>query len=226
MKDHIESVKTPAEKIAEIIRTNSKKIILFSFLVILVLIFIAVMDIVSSKKEEKALLQAEKIEEAYTQWQNSADADKQNVSENLLTLIEESQNRFEGTYAALRATYTKGLYLAEMEKWDESMEAFLSVSREFSDSYLAPVALFNAASISDQAGDKEKALSLFESINTQYATVSADIPEVLFNIGRLNEELGKADKALENYQRIIDEYSSSSWTNIAKSRIISININS
>ena len=88
------------------------------------------------------------------------------------------------------------------------------------------MALFNAASIADQSGDTEKALALYESIMDKFDEVSTDIPETLFNIGRLNEELGNADNAVVSYQKILDDYNSSSWTNIAKSRIISINANS
>ncbi len=226
MNNHNEAVQTPAEKIATFIKANTKKIIIGSIGVVLILVLIAIFDVFSAGKEEKALLQAEKIEETYSKWVNTAEADKTAVSEELEQEIAIGLRDFKGTYAEIRAYFTNGLYLAEMEKWEDSMNAFLYVSENFSDTYLAPVALFNAASIAEQSGDSAKALELYGQLIELFDTVSPDVPETLFNIGRLNEELGNAENAIAAYQRIVDDYSSSNWTNIAKSRIISINTNS
>ncbi len=226
MNTHSGTEKTRAEKVAEIIKANSRKLIALSAALLLVLLLVGVFETVSSKRAEKALLHAEQIEDVYKQWITSAEADRGAVSEELTALITEAISDFDGSYAALRAYYTKGLLNAEEQKWDDSIASFLAVAEKYPSSYLAPVALFNAASIADQSGDTEKALSLYESIIENFSDISADIPETLFNIGRLNEELGNADNAVVSYQKILDDYNSSSWTNIAKSRIISINTNS
>lgn len=226
MNTNSDSEKTTAEKIAEAIKANSKKIILLSVIAVLALVLVGVYDAIATQRNEKALMVAEDIEDLFTQWTESAEADKAAVSGELQELIVSTLTEYKGTYAALRANYTRGLLSASEENWDESITAFLAITEEFPESYVASVAMFNAASIADQSGDTEKALSLYESIVEKYADSSADVPETLFNIGRLNEELGKAENALESYQKIVDDYSSSSWTNIAKSRIISINANS
>ncbi|OQY33683.1 MAG: hypothetical protein B6241_07190 [Spirochaetaceae bacterium 4572_59] len=226
MNTHSDSEKTTAEKIGELIKANSKKIIVLSVLVVLTLVLVGVYDSISTHRNDKALMVAEDIEDLFNQWNESAEADKAAVSTELQELIESTLADYDGTYAALRANYTKGLLFSSEEKWEESMAAFLAITEEFPESYIASTSLFNAASIADQSGDTEQALSFYESIVEKFTTSSADIPETLFNIGRLNEELGKADSAVKSYQKIIDEYSSSSWTNIAKSRIISINANS
>ena len=226
MNTHSATEKTTAEKIADVIKANSKLLILLAAAVFVLLVLIGVYDTISSNRNEKALIHAENIEDVYRQWINSAEADRESVSEELQTLIDTALEKYDGTYAAMRANYTKGLISAEEEKWEDSILAFQKVAEEFPKTYLAPAALFNAASIADQSGDPEKALALYESVISTFSNVSTDVPETLFNIARLNEELGNADDALENYQRIIDEYSSSSWTNIAKSRIISIKANS
>lgn len=226
MNTHSDSEKTTAEKIGEAIKLNSKKIIVLSVLVVLALVLVGVYDSISTHRNEKALMVAEDIEDLFSQWNESAEADKTAVSKELQELITSTLSDYDGTYAALRANYTKGLLFASEENWEESIAAFLSISEDFPESYVASASLFNAASIADQSGDTEQALSLYESIVDNFTGFSADIPETLFNIGRLNEELGKADNAVESYQKIVDEYSSSSWTNIAKSRIISIKANS
>jgi tetratricopeptide (TPR) repeat protein len=223
---YTETNKTAAEKMADIIKANGKRILFFSVAVIVIIIFIGIFDAMLSRRNEKALVLAEEIEEVYNQWTTSAEADRDTVSEKLIPLLSSAFEDYSGTYAAMRAYYTKGLISAEEEKWSESIEAFEEVSNKFPETYLAPVALFNAASIADQSGDTEKALSLYEAVIDDFNETSADIPEILFNIGRLNEELGNADKALESYKEIVDNYNSSNWTNIAKSRIISINTNS
>ncbi len=226
MNTHNETSLTRAEKIANILKNNSKKLIVAAIAVVAILVLIGLYDFYTKGQKEKALLHAETIEETYSKWINSAEADKESVAAELESVLEEGVSEFSGSYAELRALYTRGLYLAQAENWDESIEAFISVSEKFSDSYLAPVALFNAASIADQAGNSEQSLGLYKSVLDKFGSVSADIPETLFNIGRLNEEMGNAEDAIASYQRILDDYSSSNWTNIAKSRIIALNTNS
>ena len=226
MNTHSATEKTTAEKIADVIKANSKIIILLSVAVLVLLVLIGVYDTIATNRNEKALVHAESIEDVYKQWLSSAEADRDAVSEELTGLIDTALADYEGTYAAMRANFTKGLISAEEEKWEDSIESFQTVAAEFPDTYLAPVALFNAASIADQSGDTEKALAIYESVIESFSGISTDIPETLFNIARLNEELGNAEDALASYQKIVDEYNSSSWTNIAKSRIISIKANS
>ena len=225
MNTHNESSLTTAEKIANILKNNSKKLVIVAIALVLILVLVGLYDFYSKGQKEKALLHAEKIEDTYNKWLNSAEADKASVASELEEVLDEGIENFSDTYASLRALYTKGLYLAQTEQWDDAIEAFITVSKDFSESYLAPVALFNAASIAEQAGNSEQSLELYESVITRFESVSADIPEALFNIGRLNEEIGNADEALAAYQQILDNYSSSNWTNIAKSRIIALNTN-
>ncbi|MBI9098294.1 MAG: hypothetical protein JEY91_07435 [Spirochaetaceae bacterium] len=41
-------------------------------------------------------------------------------------------------------------------------------------------------------------------------------------MGRINETLDKKEAALESYEDLVTSYSSSNWTNLAKTRIISL----
>ena len=208
---------------AEYLKGHRKHLIFLSVAVLVLLAGIGGVEFFSSKKIEKATLLAEDIVDVYGQWVNSADADKASVREELDGLMENAIQDYSGSYAEMRAYYTKGLLLAGEEKWSDSADSFLAVADKFTDSYLASAALFNAASLKDQAGDVDAAMALFQRILDEFADVSSDIPEVLFNMGRLYEEKGNGAGAVESYEKIVSDYSSSSWTNIAKSRIIAIN---
>jgi outer membrane protein assembly factor BamD (BamD/ComL family) len=44
----------------------------------------------------------------------------------------------------------------------------------------------------------------------------------LFTQGRLNEELENHEVAADAYNRLVDEHPQSSWTNLARNRIIAL----
>ena len=44
----------------------------------------------------------------------------------------------------------------------------------------------------------------------------------MFAIGRLNEKLGLMASAAEAYRELVDAYPASSWTNLARTRIITL----
>ena len=46
----------------------------------------------------------------------------------------------------------------------------------------------------------------------------------IFALGRLHESTEDTDSARSYYERLIDEYPASGWTNLARSRIITLNL--
>ncbi|MFW6251199.1 MAG: tetratricopeptide repeat protein, partial [Alkalispirochaetaceae bacterium] len=54
----------------------------------------------------------------------------------------------------------------------------------------------------------------------EYADSSAQVPRALFALGRLSESADAYEEAASYYNRILDEYGESSWTTLARNRII------
>lgn len=213
---------TAAEKAALMLKDNKKYFVMAGIALILILVAIGTVEFFSSQKEEKSILMAEDIDSAYQEYRIAAEDDKAGLKDNLVALIEEAKNDYPGLYAELRALSTESLLLADEEKWSDAAQGFIAIADNFSDSYIAPVALINASAMREEEGNTEAAAQLLERVLADYKDVSADIPEVLFNLGRLSEMMSDTQKAVDYYDQINNDYSSSSWTNIAKSRIIAL----
>jgi predicted negative regulator of RcsB-dependent stress response len=89
-------------------------------------------------------------------------------------------------------------------------------------SYLTPVALMDAAVMAERAGRADDALKHVERVIQDYADFSSGLSYVYFTAGRLNESKKAYDKAVELYKKMEELYPGDNWTNLAKSRIISL----
>ena len=65
------------------------------------------------------------------------------------------------------------------------------------------------------------ALKIYENIHNNYNDHFL-MPHTLFSIGRINEILENYEKAVNFYEELEENYSNSSWTTIAKNRIINM----
>ena len=72
--------------------------------------------------------------------------------------------------------------------------------------------------------EPELALELLNRLVDLYDAQSAEIPRALFSIGRINEGLDQIVEAAESYNQLIDDYPGSSWTNLARDRIITLTV--
>jgi predicted negative regulator of RcsB-dependent stress response len=217
-----ETEMTGAEKTAILLKDNKKYFVMAGIAFMLVLAAIGVVEYMGSQKEEKSILMAEDIDSGLQDFMSAAEDDKAAEKEDLMVLIEKAKSDYSGLYAEMRALNTEALIFADEEKWSDAAAGFTAVADNFADSYLAPVALINASAMKEEEGDNSAASALLERVMAEYKDVSADIPEVLFNLGRLSESMSETQKALEYYDMINNDYSSSSWTNLAKSRIIAL----
>ncbi|QEN07568.1 tetratricopeptide repeat protein [Oceanispirochaeta crateris] len=220
VKSNTESTLT--EKVSILIRDHRKYLIIASVFFVLILVAIGAVEYRSNKKAEKSVQAAEQIESVLQDYLGAAEEDKAELKDELTALIADSKTNYKNLYAHMRGLYAEAQILADSEDWAGSAAAYKALADNFATSYIAPVALINAAAMEEEAGDIEEAISLLERTIADYKDVSAAIPEVLFNLGRLSEGLGDGSKAEEYYNRISEEYGSSNWNNLAKSRIIAI----
>ena len=217
-----ETEKTGAEKFALVLKTHSMKFIAAAIAVVLILVAIGVTEYFSNQKQEQSIIAAEDIEDAFIKYMTAAEDDKAAAKDNLTALISSAKQDYSGLYAEMKALSTEARMLADEESWNDAAAAYTALADGFSDSYVAPVALLNAAAMKEEAGEDDAAVKLYARVVDEFKDVSPDVPEALFNLGRLSEKSGQNDKAREYYESIGSDYSSSSWTNLAKSRIIAI----
>jgi len=114
-----------------------------------------------------------------------------------------------------------GLYTAKKD-WAQAEAAYAEAAGTAAKTYLAPLAWFNAGVAAEEQGKTSEAIGYYESSLTAPAVFSA-APRAQFSVGRLHEALNEDEKAIEAYRAVISNWSYDQvWTNLARSRIITL----
>jgi len=114
-----------------------------------------------------------------------------------------------------------GIHTAKKE-WAEAEAAYTSAAKSAGKTYLAPLAWFNAGAAAEEQGRTSEAIGYYESSLASPAVFSA-APRAQFSVGRLHEALNEDEKAIEAYRAVISNWSYDQvWTNLARSRIITL----
>ena len=208
------------ERINESLTNHWKLATLILTAVVVLMAGILVIDYLGRSKQSDSAMLAEDIQESYTAWMQEAPENRDDTE--LENLIGEALEDYSRQFAAQRALFTRGLMALENEKWEVASAAFSTLADQWTDSYLAPVSLYNAGSAREEAGDTDGAAEFWTRLVDEYAEVSPDAPEALFNLGRLAETDGDKEKALEYYGEVTSRFSESRWTDLSKSRILII----
>ncbi len=180
---------------------------------------------VNDRRATAAAALSEELRTTYREWV-SADAgeaeegEAEEAREQIESIAAEILDRYANSFAAQRARFVLGNLHWEEGEFDRASQEFLALATEFPESYLAPVALFNAAVAEEELGESEEARGRYEEIVETYAESSAQVPRSLFALGRLSEGAGDHQEAAGYYNRILDEFGDSSWTTLARNRII------
>jgi len=209
-------------RIAQWIQKRKKILLTILAVLVVVLIVLGIVNGLSSAKNRKAAANLLEFEELYSQWNNATTEEREGFVQDIRNKFEEIENEYSGTYAHQRGLFMMGdLYFAN-EKWEDSLDKYLSLAGMYSKSYLAPVALYNAAAAAEELGNNEKAVENYQRISAEYAESSL-APRSLFSVGRLQEQKS-IEQALSAYNSLIELYPQSNWTKLARSRIIELNI--
>ncbi len=108
----------------------------------------------------------------------------------------------------------------ELENWTDARDAYVVAYETDTESYTAPLALYNAAIASEEMGEADKAVEYLTLIKS-YEDFTL-IARALFNLGRIEDTRGNFQEAAGIYQELNDKYPSTSWANLAMSRIITL----
>jgi tetratricopeptide (TPR) repeat protein len=125
-------------------------------------------------------------------------------------------------YAGSRAHGLIAGIHGDKKEWAEAEQAWREAAKKAGKSYLAPVALFNAAAAAEGQGKIPEAIALYTECLTM-ADSFPSAPRAQFAVGRLEEQQGNRENALEAYQTLRAKWPNDMlWQNLAQSRIISL----
>lgn len=213
-----------ADAVSQLLTRHWRTIVIgFAAIIVVTLGVFAYYQIQENRANDAARL-AETLQEDYESWQNAEEEERAELEEAVQSSIDEIVSDYAGTYAAARAVMIRAEIAWEKEEWAASAESYLQVASEHPDSHLAPVALFNASAAEESAGNLDTALGHVNTLLEDYGDEgpTPEIARALFTRGRLNEEQQNYEDAADTYNDLVDEHPDSSWTNLARNRIIAL----
>ena len=201
------------------LRKSSGTIIAILIVLLVFVVAISVFAAVKSKVAEKGISQIDSISYALTNDAKDLSAEdiavRQNKAiEDLLPLSNK------GGVVGLRANMLLAEIKFAQKNYDEARAAWLKAASAKPKVYTAPLCYFNAAVASEELGDTENAIAYYKNATENEEFLLID--HALFSLGRLNESAQKYEDAKAAYEKAAELHSSSSWANLAKSRVIAM----
>lgn len=220
----MDKTSAPSAKESVILFIQKFRVLIVVVGIVLVAAIVAaiVLDEVQKSRLAASSVLIERLNDSYSAWSAASETDKVAKKTDLDSAVTEAMSF--GSYPKQRADYIEAEVSFASKDFATAETRFLAAVEESKDSYLAPVALMNAAIAAEEAGKVIEAKSYLERLAADYAKSSSLAPRALFNIGRLAEESQQWNDAKTSYQKILDEYASSSWTKLARDRIIYLKV--
>ncbi|MBQ8014111.1 MAG: tetratricopeptide repeat protein [Treponema sp.] len=188
-------------------------------IIVVVIVAMAVIATVKSKSTENGIEQIDSISYALTNEASELSADdiaarQSKALESLSELSEKSG------VVGLRANMLIAEIKFAQKNYEEARSAWLKAVSAKSKAYTASLCYYNAAVCSEELDDTENAIAYYKS-----ASDDADfllIDHALFSLARVNESAQKFEDAKAAYDKLVELHATSSWAQLAKSRLIAL----
>ncbi len=191
-------------------------VVLVSLIVVAVLISIFVA--VKNNAIEEGLARLDAIEFRYDALDTSAASygdDRLALSSEAVALADESSG-----VVKVRSLLFAAEINFELENWTEAFDLYLNSYEEDTESYTAPIALYNAGISSEELQNIDDAVT-YLSMAIEYDDFALKA-RAMFNLGRIEDSRENYAQAAESYQKLIDDFPSTTWANLARSRLITL----
>ena len=218
---------TIIERLNEFIQKNRRFLAIGFISVIVILIGVIVFQTVSEKLQSKALSRIDEFERRYQVMKYFiADSDQIEAShQEELNTLQDELSAFGSKnfgFAAAKAYYLSAGIYGDQKKWDLAEKAWTEAAKIASKSYLAPIAIFNAAVAAEELGNIDSAIEQYSKA-MNYGKLFFASARAQFSIGRLEESRNNKQAALDAYRNLVSNWPNDThWTNLAQSRIITL----
>ncbi len=166
----------------------------------------------------------EKAEKAFVLWEGEGDqAKKDELGSKLLADLESIGKKWPRTFAGQQAFMLQARVAQTSGDWAKAEGLYLRATQGRKDSFLAPIALKSAALAAEESGSPENARKHYVAIIDTYKN-AAGISHALFSAGRLSEKLEDRVAARTHYQRLVSEFPEEAWANLARNRLIHLDV--
>lgn len=179
---------------------------------------------VAKKRLVDSSLLAEGAATLFDSWSGEQDAAKKaTLEKDLADQLDRLIARYPRQYGGQRGLFLRAEMRFQTKAWDLARADYESIARLFPSSYLAAVGLFNAGVCAEEKGEPDAAQTLYMQVVEKYKDSGA-APRALFDAARLDELKGAWDEARAKYEQMETDYMASTWTKLAKNRIIALKV--
>jgi len=212
------------DKINDFVQNNRKVIfILFGALFVLFAGTVAYFSI-SEHLNSKAILEVEELNSRFESMPLFTEENYFLEEVDILLADLETFAASKSGFPGSKAWSIIGHIYSARKDWVLAENAWLNAAKKGNKTYLAPIALFNAAASVEEQGRPEEAIELLKQCLSHRFEFPA-APRAQFSIGRLYEQLGNYPEALDAYRAVLINWSEMPvWQHLARSRIAAIEI--
>jgi len=219
-----EEKKTFLQIVSDFIRANRVALLAILAGIVIVLVSILVYTSVRGAVIRTSTTRIEKLQDDATAYETEQDqAKKAELETALIAGLDETAAKWPKLFAGQKAHALKAGILAAKKDWAGAEAEWLAAAASRPTSYLAPIALQEAAVAAEERGSPESAKALYERFLKEYPNAVSGIPHAHFALGRLSEDAKDYVAAIASYEKIVATYPDSDWTKLAKDRILFIN---
>ncbi len=203
-------------KVISFIEKARRPIIVILVALIVVAIILSVVFTIGNSKTAEGLNTLDSIEFRYDSLDNSSEEysnEQSALLEEALALAEQSSG-----VVKVRSLLFSADVNFDLENWASARDLYIQAYEADTVAYTAPLALYNAAISSEELSEYDNAVNYLTMLK-DYEDFSLSA-RALFNLGRIEDTRGNYQIAADTYQELNDNFPSTSWANLAKSRLI------
>jgi len=212
------------EKVIEFLQRNRKGILILTGVIVVFFVGLVVHLALQDTNNKKAIIKVEELSRRYEDMrflitESYYEADLETLLVDLQTFAKNKKG-----YGPSKAWSIVGQIHSSRKDWQKSKDAWLKAARSGNKTYLAPMALFNAAAAAEELGNIDEAIELLQKCIAHTFEFPA-APRAQFSIGRLYEKQNNYSAAMDAYRTLlIDWQDAPLYQNLARSRIVAIEI--
>lgn len=221
IKPDTEEKKTFVQKLADFITKNKVVFIAVVGSILGILVLFGAYSLIASSVSNKSLRAMEEVRTKIASWNNEADeAKKTEIETAIVADLDVVIKKWPRSFSAQQALYTKAGLFAMKKDWENAEKTNLAAANLLPKTYLAPLALENAAVAAEERGQGDVAFTYYQKLVDTYKEDTPNLAHAYFSLGRLLESKSDWKGALANYEKLLSSFSSSAWTLLAKDRVV------
>ena len=211
--------KSLSENLGDFILRNLRVIFVFCGVLLLGAVCAVVVISVNEKTIEKGLgkidlISYELTNKSYDLSETEIAARQDKAVSSLSELVGKSG------IVGVRANMLSAEIYYQKKDFENARSAWLAAAQKGKNTYIAPIAFFNAASCSEELGNLDDAAAGYKSASEVKDFYEA--AHALFSLGRVQEAKEDFVAAAASYQALVDKSPEDSWAKLAKNRLVSL----